>query len=387
MNTYGRLPVSFDHGEGVWLTDTEGKRYLDAVSGVAVTALGHSHPAVVQAIQTQAARLLHTSNLYEIPRQQELGTALCRIADMERVFFCNSGAEANEALIKLARLYGHQRGIERPTIVVMERAFHGRTMATLTASGNRKIQAGFEPLVAGFTRAPYADLEALQTIARNNADVVAVLMEPIQGEGGVHLPPPGFLKQLRELCDQRGWLLMLDEVQTGNGRTGTWFAYQHEQVLPDAVATAKGLGNGVPIGACLARGVAAELFQPGNHGSTFGGNPLACAAALAVVSTIEQEQLCAHVAREGDYLMSQLRQRLGQLPGVVAIRGQGLILGIELNRPCGELVKRALAQGLLINVTADTVVRLLPPLVIQRTECDRLLELLCPLVEQFCSEA
>ncbi len=387
MNTYGRLPVCFERGEGVWLIDTDGRRYLDAISGVGVNALGHAHPAVVEAIQQQATCLLHTSNLYEIRRQNELGDALCRIAGMERVFFCNSGAEANEALIKLARLYGHQQGIERPTIIVMEKAFHGRTMATLSASGNRKIQAGFEPLVSGFTRAPYADIDALRTIARNNNDVVAVLMEPVLGEGGIQLPPAGFLKQLRELCDQRGWLLLLDEVQTGNGRTGSYFAYQRDGVLPDAVSTAKGLGNGVPIGACLARGAAAELFQPGNHGSTFGGNPLACAAGLAVVATIERQNLCAHAASEGDYLQAQLKQRLGDVPGVVAVRGAGLMLGIELARPCGELVKRALAQGLLINVTAERVVRLLPPLIIERGDSDRLLEILCPLVEQFCQES
>lgn len=387
MNTYGRLPVCFERGEGVWLIDTEGRRYLDAVSGVAVTALGHAHPAVVAAIQQQAAQLIHTSNLYEIKRQNELGEALCRVSGMERVFFCNSGAEANEALIKLARLYGHQKGIVRPTIIVMEKAFHGRTMATLSASGNRKIQAGFEPLVSGFTRAPYADIDALQTIARNNNDVVAVLIEPILGEGGIQIPPAGFFKQLRELCDQRGWLLLLDEVQTGNGRTGSYFAYQREGITPDAVATAKGLGNGVPIGACLAQGQAAALFQPGNHGSTFGGNPLACAAGLAVVDTIEREKLCEHVASEGDYLLTQLQQRLGGMDGVTGIRGVGLMLGIELARPCGELVKRALAQGLLINVTADRVVRLLPPLILRRSESDKLLEILCPLVEQFCQEA
>ena len=384
MNTYGRLPVTFDRGEGVWLFDQDSKRYLDAVSGVAVTALGHAHPAVTRAIQEQAGKLIHTSNLYGIQRQTELGEALCRLSGMERVFFCNSGAEANEAAIKLARLYGHRKSIDRPTIIVMEKAFHGRTMATLTASGSRKIQAGFEPLVAGFTRAPFADLEALQTIARNNPDVVAVLMEPVQGESGINIAPPGFLKQLRELCDQRGWLLMLDEVQTGNGRTGAYFAYQHDGIQPDVVTTAKGLGNGMPIGACLAQGKAAELFQPGNHGSTFGGNPLACAAALAVVNTIEAERICEHVAAEGDYLVAQFRQRLGQVPGVVAVRGAGLMLGIELSHPCGDLVKQALAQGLLINVTNDTVIRLLPALVFQREHSDQLLDTLCPLVEQFC---
>ena len=386
MNTYGRLPISFEHGEGVWLFDADGKRYLDALSGVAVNGLGHAHPAVVKAIQEQAAQLIHTSNIYAIRKQTELAEALCRLSGMEKVFFCNSGAEANEAAIKLARLYGHRKGIDRPTIIVMEQSFHGRTMATLTASGNRKIQAGFEPLVAGFTRAPYGDVEALQTIGRNNPDVVAVLMEPVQGEGGVNIAAPGLLKQVRELCDQRGWLLMLDEVQTGNARTGTYFAFQREQIKPDVVTTAKGLGNGVPIGACLAQGVAAELFQPGNHGSTFGGNPLACATGIAVVETIERENLCQHVASEGDYLLTQLQQRLGKVPGVVAVRGIGLMLGIELSRSCGELVGQALAEGLLINVTADKVIRLLPPLIFQREHSDRLLELLCPLVERFCRQ-
>ncbi|MDX9874353.1 MAG: acetylornithine transaminase [Spongiibacteraceae bacterium] len=384
MSTYGRLPVMFERGEGVWLYDTEGVRYLDALSGVAVNALGHAHPAVVGAIQEQAARLIHTSNVYRIQRQEELGDLLCGLAEMERVFFCNSGAEANEAAIKLARLYGHRRNIERPTIIVMEKSFHGRTMATLTATGSRKIQAGFEPLVAGFTRAPYGDMEALRTIARNNPDVVAVLLEPAQGEGGVNLLPAGFLRELRELCDERSWLLMLDEVQTGNGRTGAWFAYQHDKVLPDVVATAKGLGNGVPIGACMARGIAAELFQPGSHGSTFGGNPLACAAALAVLRTIDAENLLAHVTRESEFLLSELRARLADVPGVVEVRGFGLLLGIELDRPCGELVRQALEQKLLINVTADRVVRLLPPLIIQRTESEQLLDTLCPLIEQFC---
>lgn len=387
MTTYGRLPVCFEHGEGVWLFDANGKRYLDAISGIAVNALGHAHPAVVAAIQQQAAKLIHTSNLYGVQRQNELADALCRIADMDKVFFCNSGAEANEAAIKLARLHGHNKGIEKPTIIVMEKAFHGRTMATLTASGNRKIQAGFEPLLSGFTRAPYADIEAINTIGRNNNDIVAVLMEPVQGEGGINVPPPGFMKQLRELCDQRGWLLMFDEVQTGNGRTGTYFAYQHEGIRPDVVTTAKGLGNGLPIGACLAQGAAAELFHPGNHGSTFGGNPLVCAAALAVVKTIEAEKLCEHAASEGRYLHEQLQQRLAGNPGVVDVRSAGLMLGIELTRPCGELVGLALEQGLLINVTADKVVRLLPPLIFKREHSDQLLSQLIPLIETFCAAA
>jgi acetylornithine aminotransferase len=384
MNTYGRLPVTFTRGEGVWLFDSDGKRYLDAISGIAVNCLGHAHPGLVRAIQDQAGQLIHTSNLYCVQRQTELAEALCHLSGMDKVFFCNSGAEANEAAIKLARLFGHKKNIDKPTIIVMEQSFHGRTMATLTASGNRKIQAGFEPLVAGFTRAPYGDFEALQTIGRNNPDVVAVLMEPIQGEGGINIAPPGFLRQLRELCDQRGWLLMLDEVQTGNGRTGTYFAYQHESIRPDVVTTAKGLAGGVPIGACLAQGAAAELFQPGNHGSTFGGNPLACAAGLAVVEAIEHDQLCAHALATGNELLEQLRQRLAAVPGVVAVRGLGLMLGIELNKPCADLVKLALAKGLLINVTADKVIRLLPALIWQRADTAHLLDILCPLIEEFC---
>lgn len=387
MNTYGRLPVTFEHGEGVWLFDTDGKRYLDALSGVAVNALGHGHPELVSAIQQQAAKLIHTSNIYGVQRQTELADALCRVSDMQKVFFCNSGAEANEAAIKLARLFGHKKNIDRPTIIVMEQSFHGRTMATLTASGSRKIQAGFEPLVAGFTRAPFGDFEAVQTIGRNNPDVVAILVEPVQGESGIHVPPTGFLKQLRELCDQRGWLLMLDEVQTGNGRTGNYFAYQREGIVPDVVTTAKGLGGGVPIGACLAYGEAAELFQPGNHGSTFGGNPLACAAGLAVVRAIESERLCENAAHEGEYLLAQLKQRLSQVAGIKEMRGAGLMIGIELTKPCAELVKQALAQGLLINVTNEKTVRLLPPLIWQREHSDQLLGTLCPLIEAFCQTA
>ncbi len=382
MNTYGRLPVSFTHGEGVWLYDEHGKRYLDAISGIGVNALGHAHPAVTRAIQQQAEQLLHTSNLYNIRQQQALAESLCQLSGMDNVFFSNSGAEANEAAIKLARFYGHQRGIDMPNIVVMENAFHGRTLATLTASGNRKIQAGFEPMVRGFTRAPYGDIEALQTIAANNASVCAVLLEPVQGEGGINQLPEGDLAQLRELCDQRGWLLMLDEVQTGNGRTGKYFAYQHTGIVPDVVVTAKGLGNGVPIGACLAHGEAAALFQPGNHGSTFGGNPLACAAGQAVVDTIREQDLCGNAGAIGDYLLQALRQRLGELPQVADIRGSGLMIGIELSEPCADLVPAALEAGLLINVTAERVVRLLPPLILNREQADQLLDLLCPLIAQ-----
>lgn len=383
MNTYGRLPVSFVRGDGVRLYDQAGKSYLDGISGIGVNALGHAHPAVTEAITQQAGQLLHTSNLYNVQRQTELADALCAASGMSNVFFSNSGAEANEAAIKLARMHGHNRGIELPHIIVMERAFHGRTLATLTASGNRKIQAGFEPLVQGFIRAPYGDLAALEAIAANNDSVAAVLLEPLQGEGGLHMLPEGFLDELRQLCDQHHWLLMLDEVQTGNGRTGKYFAYQHSSAMPDVVTTAKGLGNGLPIGACLAHGAAAELFQPGNHGSTFGGNPLACAAALSVVSEVNSPTFLDEVCRKGEYLRKQLQTRLADCDQLVEVRGQGLMIGVELASPCGGLVGQALEQGLLINVTADKVVRLLPPLTINQQECDQLLDILCPLIKQW----
>ena len=370
MNTYGRLPVSFVRGEGVRLFDEQGKGYIDGISGIGVNALGHAHPGVTQAITEQAGKLLHTSNLYNVQRQQQLAESLRDASGMDNVFFANSGAEANEAAIKLARMHGHQRGIDIPHVVVMEQAFHGRTLATLTASGNRKIQAGFEPLVRGFIRAPFGDIAALESIANNNDSVAAVLLEPIQGEGGLHVLPEGFLKQLRELCDRNNWLLMLDEVQTGNGRTGKYFAYQHDGVLPDVLVTAKGLGNGLPIGACLAHGKAASLFHPGNHGSTFGGNPLACAAGQVVVETVNTEEMRNHVSDVGDYLQAGLR-------------GRGLMVGVELSSPCAGLVKQALDQGLLINVTAERVVRLLPPLIISRQEVDALLDILCPLILQW----
>ncbi len=381
MPTYGRQPVSFTHGRGTRLFDAQGNEYLDAISGLGVNALGHAHPAVTRALQTQAEQLIHTSNLYGVEKQQALAEQLCATTGMESVFFGNSGAEANEAAIKLARLYGHQREVTTPTIIVMENAFHGRTMATLTATGNRKIQAGFEPLLSGFVRAPFGDIEALRKIARNNNEVVAVLLEPIQGEGGVRPLPDGFLSALRELCDERQWLLMLDEVQTGNGRTGRYFAYQHDGVLPDVVTTAKGLGNGVPIGACLARGRAAEVFGPGNHGSTFGGNPLACAVAQAVVSTILDEDLCANAGAIGQFLLQGFNTQLGDHPRVRDIRGRGLMLGIELDRPCGELVEQAREQGLLMNVTADSVIRLLPPLITSREDAEQMLQTVVGLVK------
>ena len=372
MQTYARLPVTFSHGEGVYLYDTQGRRYLDGIAGIGVNALGHGHPAVTAAIREQADKLVHTSNLYRIEVQEQLAEALTAVAGMDRVFFGNSGAEANEAAIKLARLYGHQRGIEKPSIVVLEGAFHGRTLATLSATGNRKIQAGFEPLVSGFIRAPKDDLDALHQIAANNPDVVAVLAEPIQGEGGVVPLGEDYLRGLREVCDAQGWLLMLDEVQTGNGRTGSYFAYQALDLVPDVVTTAKGLGNGVPIGACLARGPAADVLGAGQHGSTYGGNPLVCAAGLAVISTIEQQQLCTNAHVMGRLITDTLSADKGAAPHIREIRGKGLMLGIELLHDCVDLVPRALDAGLLINVTAGNTVRLLPPLVIDEQEATAL---------------
>ncbi len=383
MNTYGRLPVSFTHGEGAYLFDQEDKQYLDAISGIGVNALGHSHPAVTRAIQQQAGRLIHTSNLYGIELQQRLAEALTAVSGMDKVFFSNSGAEANEAAIKLARLYGHNKGIDRPNIIVMENAFHGRTIATLSASGNRKIQAGFEPLLSGFIRAPYGDLEALKNIAENNAGIVAVLIEPIQGEAGVNTLPEHFLAALRTLCDEQQWLLMLDEVQTGNGRTGSYFAYQQDNIVPDVVTTAKGLGNGVPIAACLAQGQAADIFAPGNHGSTFGGNPLACAAALAVVDTIIQDKLCQQAKTLGEQLLSGLQEKLAGSSKVKDIRGNGLMIGIELTEPCAELVTAARHRGLLINVAAGNTIRLLPPLIISQQQAAEILDTVCAVISEF----
>lgn len=381
MNTYGRLPLQFSRGDGVWLTDDKGTRYLDGISGIGVNALGHAHPAVTKAIQSQAGELLHTSNLYGVAKQTELAEKLCAVSGMSKVFFSNSGAEANEAAIKLARLHGHNKGIANPNIVVMDAAFHGRTLATLTASGNRKIQAGFEPLVSGFVRAPFDDIDAIKAIAKQNKSVTAILVEPIQGEGGVNMPAKGYLAALRQICDEHDWLLMLDEVQTGNARTGKYFAYQHEGILPDVVLTAKGLGNGVPIGACLASGAAAELFQPGKHGSTFGGNPLVCAAALAVVDTINSDNLCEQVAAQGHKLLTGFEERIGKLGLVKSIRGQGLMIGIELREDCPELVQAAIEHGALINVTAGRVIRLLPPLIISNAEAEQLLDIVCKIIE------
>ncbi len=386
MQTYNRLPITFAHGNGAWLTDTEGKRYLDALSGIAVCGLGHAHPAVTEALREQVGKLLHTSNLYHISAQNELGDMLTQMSGMERVFFGNSGAEANEAAIKLARLHGREKGIDKPAIVVMERSFHGRTLATLSATGSRKAQAGFEPLVQGFVRVPYNDIAAIQSVAENRQDIVAVLVEPVQGEGGINIPDDGYLAGIREICDTNDWLMMLDEIQSGMGRTGQYFAFQHTNIQPDVITLAKSLGNGVPIGACLARGEAADLFAPGNHGSTFGGNPLVCQAALVVCKTLVQERLEERAAQLGERILSGLQQNLRDAGGVRGIRGKGLMLAVELDRPCGELVNEALADGLLINVTAERVVRLLPPLVMSDMEADQLVVQLSKLIVDFLAE-
>lgn len=383
MTTYTRLPVTFERGEGAWLWDTDGKRYLDALSGIAVCGLGHSHPHVSRAICDQARSLIHTSNLYGIGNQQALADTLIGVSRMERVFFCNSGAEANEAAIKIARLHGHRKGIELPSIVVMDNSFHGRTLATLTATGNRKAQAGFEPLVKGFIRVPFGNAEALETVAHNTHGVVAVLAEPIQGEGGVNVPAANYLNQVRRICDEHDWLMMLDEIQTGMGRTGRMFAHQHNGILPDVMTLAKGLGNGVPIGACLARGPAAKTFGPGSHGSTFGGNPLACRAGLAVLDALKTANLPQRAKHLGSVLLDGFRSRLGGRSAVRDIRGLGLMIGIELDRPCTALVVQALEAGLLINVTADRVVRLLPPLILDDTQVDLLVSDLSDLIERY----
>ena len=383
MNTYARLPIAFSHGEGAWLWDTEGKRYLDALSGIAVNTLGHAHPRFTAALNGQIGKLIHCSNIYQVREQELLADKLCSLSGMQEIFFCNSGCEANEAAIKLARMYGHNRDIESPAIIVMEKAFHGRTLATLSATGNRKVQAGFEPLVSGFVRVPYDDLEAIRQVAQHNSNVVAVLVEPIQGEGGIRTLDIDYLEQLRQICDEHNWLLMLDEVQCGMGRTGKWFAFQHTGILPDVMTLAKGLGSGVPIGACLTAGKAVGLFKPGNHGSTFGGNPLACAAGLTTLNIIEQDKLLAHAESLGQFIRQGIATALQGVNGIKEIRGQGLMLGIELDRPCGDLVKLALARGLLTNVTADNVIRLLPPLVMSQDEAQQLLDILCPLIKDF----
>jgi len=385
MNTYARLPVAFSHGEGCRMIDTEGKVYLDALSGIAVNTLGHAHPTLTAALSAQVGRLMHTSNLYGVREQEVLADKLTERSGMQEVFFCNSGCEANEAAIKLARYYGHKQGIETPTIIVMEKAFHGRTMATLSATGNRKAQAGFEPLVAGFVRVPYDDIAAIRNVAEHNQNVVAVMLEMIQGEGGIHLASESFQKEVRALCDEKGWLLICDEVQCGMARTGKWFGFQHAGVQPDIMTLAKGLGSGVPIGACLTAGKAAGLFGPGNHGSTFGGNPLACTAALTTIAVIEQDGLMANAEKIGERMRQGFRDAFAGLSGIKEIRGKGLMIGIELDRPCADLVKQALAEGLLINVTSDSVVRLLPALIYSEAEADELVSRLAPLIKEFLS--
>lgn len=383
MRAYARQPVSFVRGRGAQLWDERGVEYLDAIAGVAVTSLGHAHPEIAAVIAEQAGMLLHTSNVFRIDWQERLGERLCALTGMQKSFFCNSGAEANEAALKLARLYGQRRQILEPKILVMENGFHGRSIATLSASGNQAKQQGFEPLLPGFLRVPYNDIDAVRQAAANSPDIVAVLVESVQGEGGIRVASAEYLRALRALCDQHGWLLMLDEIQTGLGRTGAWFGHQHANIAPDVMTLAKALGNGFPIGACLARGAAADLFSPGQHGSTFGGNPMACRVACTVLDIMARDRLPEHAAALGERLLSGLQHALGTHPHVVAIRGQGLMVGVELDRPCKELVGRALAeQRLLITVTRDNVIRLLPPLVCDEAQIDdivsRLGRLLAP---------
>lgn len=385
MHNYAPLPVNFEKGDGAILWDDQGKQYLDALGGIAVCALGHAHSAVTKAICEQAGKLVHTSNLYGINKQKELADKLTSVANMDNVFFSNSGAEANEAAIKLARLFGHSKNIEQPAIIVMEGSFHGRTMATLTATGNRKVHAGFEPLVQGFIRAPYNDVAAIKSIAKNNPNVVAVMVEPITGEGGINIPSSDYLNQIREICDQHDWLMMLDEIQTGMCRTGKWFAHQHNNITPDVMTLAKALGNGVPIGACLAKGKAATLFQPGHHGSTYGGNPLVTSAALAVVETMENEKLAERAAYLGEHMSASFAEQLKDIEGVVEIRAKGLMIGIQLDKPCAELVKTGLDAGILINVTAGDVVRLLPPLIISDDQASEIVTKVSELIHNFYS--
>jgi acetylornithine/N-succinyldiaminopimelate aminotransferase len=383
MSNYQPLSIEFKNGSGIWLNDTQGQRYLDALSGIAVCGLGHAHPAVQAAIADQAANLIHTSNLYRIPLQEKLAGKLVQHSGMEKVFFGNSGAEANEAAIKLARLYANNKGISNPVIVVMEKSFHGRTMATLSATGNAKVQKGFDPLVEGFKHIPYNNIDALNELANEDLNIVAVMVEPILGEGGVVIPDPGYLKAIRAFCDKHKCLMMVDEVQTGMCRTGKWFAFQHEDVMPDVMTLAKALGNGVPIGACLAKGEAAELFQPGSHGSTFGGNPLASRAALAVIEVLEAQYLEQRAAELGNRLLDSFKEALSAVKGVSDIRGKGLMLGIELEKECPDLVGLALDEHLLINVTSGNVIRLLPPLIMNDAEADQLVSTLSKILKKY----
>ena len=383
MHTYGRLPIALSHGRGCWLWDTEGRKYLDGLSGIAVNTLGHGHPKLVPALHDQVSKLIHSSNYYLVPLQEQLAAKLCEISGLDNVFFCNSGLEANEAALKIARKFGHDRGIERPEIVVYEAAFHGRSIATLSATGNPKVQAGFGPLVEGFVRVPLNDVAAIENVAATHPNVVAVFLEVIQGEGGIRPTSVEYLKEVRRICDQNDWLLMLDEVQCGMGRTGKWFAHQWAGIRPDVMPLAKGLGSGVPIGAVVCGPRAAEVLGPGNHGTTFGGNPLAMRAGVETLRIMEEEGLLQNAAVVGDALKSGLERELAGVAGVVEVRGRGLMLGIELDRPCGVLLGRAAAAGLMISVTADKVVRLLPALILSREEAEQMVALLCPLIKEF----
>ncbi|RPH61999.1 MAG: aspartate aminotransferase family protein [Burkholderiales bacterium] len=386
MNTYARQPVAFSHGDGPWLYDTDGRRYLDCLAGIAVNTLGHNHPKLVAALREQVARIIHSSNLFEIPLQTQLGAKLVELSGMTNVFFCSTGLEANEAALKIARKYGHGRGIDRPEVVVYERAFHGRSIATLSATGSEKVQKGFGPLVEGFVRVPLNDVAALERAAAERPNVVAVFLEAIQGEGGIQPARAEYLQVVRRLCDQRGWLMMVDEVQCGTGRTGRWFAHQWAGILPDVMPLAKGLASGVPIGAVVAHGAAAEVFEPGNHGTTFGGNPLAMRAGLVTIAVMEEEGLLDNAAKLGELIMSGIERGLKGAPGFVEVRGHGLMIGVELDRPCGVLVERALDAGLVLNVTADRVVRLLPPLVFRAEHAEQLVDTLVPLIRRFLDE-
>jgi len=384
MSSYQQLPVAFERGSGVWLTDQNGQQYLDALSGIGVCVLGHAHPEIEKAIADQAGKLLHTSNLYHIPLQEALAERLTSLAGMEKVFFANSGAEANEVAIKIARLFGHQQGIDHPVVITATGSFHGRTMATLSATGNSKVQQGFEPLVEKFVHVPYNDMEVLSRLT--DANIVAVMLEPIQGEGGVVIPDEGYLKTVRDICDQNNWLLILDEIQTGMCRTGEWFAFQHEKITPDVMTLAKALGNGVPIGACLAKGTAADLIQPGSHGSTFGGNPLASRAALAVIDVLSKQKLHMKAAMLGAEMLARFKSELSEIEGVISVRGKGLMLAIELDRECAQLVKMALQEHLLINVASENVIRILPPLIIDDDTAQQVVEKVVRIVKAFLKE-
>ena len=383
MHTYARLPIALSHGQGCRVWDTQGRQYLDALAGIAVNTLGHNHPKLVPALQDQIGKIIHSCNYYHVPNAEKLAAKLCELSGLNKVFFCSTGLEANEAALKLARKYGHDKGIARPQIVVYEKAFHGRSIATLSATANRKVQEGFEPLVEGFIRVPLNDIDALKAATADNPDVVAVFFETIQGEGGINPMRWDYLRQVRELCTERGWLLMIDEVQCGMGRTGKWFAHQWAGIVPDVMPLAKGLGSGVPIGAVVAGPKAADIFKPGNHGTTFGGNPLAMRAGVETIRIMEEDGLLANAARVGAHLKQALMRELGTVAGVSEIRGEGLMLGIELDRPCGVLTQRAADAGLLISVTADKVIRLVPPLILTEAEADEIVERLAPVVKAF----